>query len=247
MGSGKYAGKAAYRGAVASNYDADRRVELMWEQEQQFVREWSETLPDGASLLDIPTGTGRFLEFFLQRKIHVLAQDISPDMLAEISRLHPGIDSSRLQVSPGDAEHLALPDASVDFVVSWRFLHLVPMPVVGGVLREFRRVCRGTVMVQVFAIETRRDESAVLKLVKAVLRPIARRFRPKVRQPAATTPATPWAHIPSYSHREDQLLAAFGETGFHVQKTHTFDPESVSPTRVYFLTPVETLNTSRTP
>lgn len=231
MASRDYAGKSAYHGAVASTYEADRRQQPLWEQEQEFVRDWVQTLPAGATLLDIPTGTGRFLEIFLARQLHVLAQDISKDMLAEIRRQHPALASARLEISEGDAEHLALADDTVDVVVCWRLLHLVPLPVVRGVLHEFRRVCRGPMAVQVFAVDPRPEQGGVGGRLKALLRPVWQRLRPH----RSRTPATPWSHIPSYSHREPRLLAAFAAAGLRVDRTHTFDPAAPFPTRVYFL------------
>lgn len=233
MASESYVGKSAYHGEVAARYDADRRVEPLWAQEQAFVQAWAADVPEGATVLDIPTGTGRFLEIFHERRLHVLAQDISEDMLAEIRRLHPTVDPTRLQISKGDAEAIALPDAAVDVVLSWRFLHLIPMPVVRRVMREFRRVCRGPVVVQVFAVEPRPESGLLMKAVKSVLRPIWRVL--KSGGPAVAAPATPWAHIASFSHREQHLLAAFAEAGLRVDRTHTFDPEARFPTRVYFL------------
>ena len=232
MASENYVGKTAYYGEVAARYDADRRVEPLWEQEQAFVQAWAANVAEGTTVLDIPTGTGRFLEIFHARGLHVLAQDISEDMLAEIRRLHPSVDPSRLQISKGDAEAIALPDASVDVVVSWRFVHLIPMPVVRQVMREFRRVCRGPVVVQVFAVEPRPERGPLVKTVKALLRPLWRLLKARG---AAAAPATPWAHISSFSHREQHLLAAFAQAGLHVDRTHTFDPAARFPTRVYFL------------
>jgi hypothetical protein len=231
MASKDYAGKSAYRGPVAARYDDDRRVEAVWLQEQEFVRAWVQTLPPGRALLDIPTGTGRFLEFFLDQKLDVYAQDISADMLAEIRRQHPAIDATKLCISPGDAEHLDLADEAVDYVLSWRFLHLVPMPVVNDVIREFRRVCRGQIVVQVFAVDPARDRGRFWPEVKNRLRPFWRLLRPL----PPPEPTTPWSHITSYSHPEERLLAAFAAAGLLVDRMHTFDPATSFPTRVYFL------------
>jgi len=63
--------------------------------------------------------------------------------------------------------------------------------------------------------------------VKNRLRPLWRRFRPAGPEP--------WAHIASYSHREEELLAAFARAGFAAAQTHTLGVFDGLPTRVYFL------------
>ncbi len=226
-----YAGKSAYNGTVATTYDEARVGEMIWVQEQAFIEQWARSLTPGKTILDLPAGTGRFLEFFLQRGLRVLARDISADMLAEIRRLHPAVAAADLDIREGDAEHLELADQSVDYLISWRLLHLVPFPMIPAILREFHRVARGPVVVQVFAVDAGNREAPWRKKIKDALRPLWRRLRPAPPAPAAT----PWSHIPSHSHAEAALLAAFSQAGFMVDRTHTFDPGSRFPNRVYFL------------
>jgi ubiquinone/menaquinone biosynthesis C-methylase UbiE len=231
MRSTDYLGKSAYRGEVAARYDEDRAVEAVWSQEQEFVRAWVETLRPGGTVLDIPAGTGRFLELFLARGLQVLAQDISEDMLAEIRRRHPTAAAAGLEIRVGDAEQLALPDGAVDHLVCWRFFHLIPLPVMRRVLREFHRVCRGTVVVQVFAVRPETGWAAAPQVWRDRLRALWRRVRP-ARETAA---ALPWSHIASFSHRETVVLAAIAGAGFAVRATHTLGHTNGLPTRVYFL------------
>lgn len=231
MSEKEYVGKSAYQGDIASRYDEQRITEPIWAQEQAFVGQWVQTLPPHATVLDIPAGTGRFVAFFLDRGLKVHARDISADMLGEIRRrfdpLPPGVD-----VEVGDAERLALPDNSVDHVISWRFLHLVPPPVVGRVLAEFQRVCRGTIVLQVFGVRPADARLTAWGALKDRLRPWWRRLRPVDR----TIAATPWAHITSYPHPEENLLRAFAAAGLVVVETHTLELHEGLANRVYFLT-----------
>jgi ubiquinone/menaquinone biosynthesis C-methylase UbiE len=229
MRASKYAGKDAYRGAIALNYERDRVGEAVWGAEQEFVARWIETLPAASSILDIPTGTGRFIHLFVHRNLRVRAMDISEDMLAEVRKSHS--DSENLTIECGDAERLLLGDDAVDYVISWRLFHLVPLEVIRRVLSEFRRVCRGTVVVQVFGVDcTKTSRSFLIKIEERVrfwLCGFLKRNRSKTN--------TPWAHISTFCHREEQLLDAFGQAGFSVQETHELEVAEGAPAKVYFL------------
>lgn len=215
---------------VASRYDEDRTVEEIWGVEQEFVARWVETLPRGTRILDVPAGTGRFLEMFQRRGFTVHALDVSADMVAEIHRRYPELAKSA-RVAVGDAEHLDLPDDAVDCVISWRFFHLIPAPVADRVLREFHRVCRGKVLVQVFGVQP-----GLWGRLVAGLRRRLRRAAPVAAGPATNAAAaSPWAHIQNFSHREPELRARFKRAGFMVERAVTVATQHGLPSRAYFL------------
>jgi SAM-dependent methyltransferase len=232
MSGHEYSGKSAYRGVIASRYDEDRTVEAIWAVEQDFVGKWVEGLPKGGEILDIPAGTGRFLEFFQKQGLTVHALDVSPDMVAEIHRRYPEL-AKGAHIAVGDAEHLALPDDAVEFVLSWRFFHLIPTAVADRVLREFHRVCRGTVVVQVFGVRP--------PFWRRVINGLRRRLSPTSPAPAPASPesggtaASPWAHIASFAHTESGLRAQFKRAGFVLDHAVTIDVQFGLPNRVYFL------------
>lgn len=230
MAEKEYVGKTAYQGDIASRYDEQRITEPIWGQEQAFVGAWVQTLAPGATILDIPAGTGRFVQFFLARGMRVHARDISADMLAEIHRRFDPLPAG-LEVRVGDAERLDLPDDATDHVICWRFLHLIPPPVVGRVLAEFRRVCCGTIILQVFAVRPAGTHRTAWQSFKDRVRPLWRRLRPVDR----STAKTPWAHITSYPHREEDLLRAFARAGLSLQETRTLEMQDGLANRVYFL------------
>lgn len=227
----EYVGKSAYHGEIASRYDEQRITEPIWNVEQEFVRAWVKTLSPGTTILDVPTGTGRFLPFFLDRGLGVHAQDISTDMLAEIRRRFSPLPAG-LELRVGDAERLDLPDDTVDQVISWRFIHLVPPPVVGRVLSEFRRVCRGMIVVQVFGVRPAGMRRTAWQSFKDRARPLWRKLRPVDPKNGGK----PWSHITSYPHREEDLLAAFALAGLRLGQTRTLETQAGLVNRVYFLT-----------
>ncbi len=67
-----------YTGATAENYDAQRIGTAKWEFEQRAVEA---LLPQCATLLDAPVGTGRFLDLYFARDIDATGLDVSMDML----------------------------------------------------------------------------------------------------------------------------------------------------------------------
>lgn len=224
--SSPYVGKTAYHGEVAANYERDRVNEPVWMKEQTWMEAWAKGIPAGARVLDVPTGTGRFVEIFLARRAKVHAVDVSVDMLAELRRRYPP-DGDRLVVERGDAEALSYPDGMFDFVVCWRLFHLLPAPIAERVLREMARVCRGQIVVEVFGVETGG--------VRAALRRQWRRLVRKAGWSEAGSVAAPWAHITNYVQREKELLRLFSDCGLRVAGAETLAHYRGAPARVYFL------------
>lgn len=225
MPSSDYQAKSAYQGDVAVRYDRDRKTEPLWEIEQAFAAALIAQLPPGAVVMDIPAGTGRFVGMLLARGIEVQALDISADMLAELRRQYP--TESRLHVAVGDAERLEAADSSIDCIISWRFFHLLPLATIDRVLGEFRRVCRGRMIIQVLPARTGGLATRLPSVVKAVLRPVRRLLRP--------APKTPWSHIPSFIHAERDLLRLFARNRLKVVEAATLASYQNLPVRVYTL------------
>lgn len=74
-------GARKYVGAVAEGYDAKREQSSKWIAEQAAVEEMLDDLPANSRILDIPIGTGRFIDYYRQRHFIVTGLDISEDML----------------------------------------------------------------------------------------------------------------------------------------------------------------------
>jgi len=224
MAASFYTAKTAYRGEIASRYDEDRQGEPLWEIEQRFVRDWTVRLPAGGRVLDVPCGTGRFVPIFLAHGQQVCARDISADMVAEIARRYPG---APVDAAVGDAERLALPDAAFDAIVCWRFFHLIPHAVILPVLREFRRVARGPILVQVLQVSPP-GRRGWWRALRDRVRPWYRRIRPG-------RGGQPWSHITSYSHDEPALRGLFAEAGLHVEARHELGLSAGLPVLVFQL------------
>jgi SAM-dependent methyltransferase len=143
-----------FRGSIAKNYLAERVNKPVWHREHEAVRSYLALVNDGASVLDVPFGTGRFVDLYLQKQMKVSGIDISPAMLA-IARSELGPLYETMDIRVGSAESLPFADASFDVVVSIRFLEsIIPIRVVAPVLREMRRVCRRYAVIR---LNNRRD------------------------------------------------------------------------------------------
>lgn len=137
-----------YTGGTAIDYEASRIHKSQWRMEEEVLSTMLDhALPHGGRVLDVPIGTGRFLELYKNRGLAVTGLDVSADMMAqaedEARRL--GMDA---QISLGDAT--ALPDLgdSVSLVVCIRLMTLVDFATVSQVLAEARR-CSPLVLVSI--------------------------------------------------------------------------------------------------
>lgn len=105
----------------------------------------------GASILDIPLGTGRFLEFYNEGQHTVYGIDISRDMLQEARARVLALDSNYnrddVYLVMGEAEHIPMRDNSIDYVVCIRLLNWVTKPIFKDIIKEFLRVARKGIIV----------------------------------------------------------------------------------------------------
>ena len=221
-----YIGKTAYHGEVAANYDRDRVNEPVWQREQAWVEMWSQRVPAGAVVLDVPAGTGRFVGILRARGARVHAVDISEDMLAEL-RARWAPDGSALVVARGDAEALAYAADTFEFAICWRLFHLVPPETAERVVRELARVCRGQIVLEVFGVERGGPIIAAVRAIKRRLRALVPR--------AGGGDAKPWSHITNFPHRETDLRAMFARCGLRVAGEETLADYQGRPARVYLL------------
>lgn len=138
---------------VVLKYDAERfrtRHELA-----STERKWralytaiGARLPRGAEVLDVPAGRGRFTSRILDAGFRLTSADLSEPMLRS-ARDEAGAHANFRGAVRCDAERLPFADASFDLVLSIRFLFHVPPELRAGILREFARVSRRFVVVDV--------------------------------------------------------------------------------------------------
>lgn len=137
--------------SVVREYDARRfegaltarSTEKKWGAVKKALGQEFESVRD---VLDVPCGTGRFASRLAESGKRFVQADLSSEMLASAREVAGG--KSRGEVR-ADAARLPFADASFDVVLSIRFLFHVPRELRPAILREFARVARVGVVVDV--------------------------------------------------------------------------------------------------
>ena len=124
------------------------------QREQRTVAKILGSLSDVASVLDMPSGAGRFLPTLLRPGRRLIEIDVAHEML-QLSRQRveegPTGNGSRVSWVQGSAFGLPLGDGAVDCIFCNRLLHHFHTPEERiGILRELRRVTRRYVIVSFF-------------------------------------------------------------------------------------------------
>jgi len=143
-----YEAKFKYTADTARHYLAQRAGDRKWQREQEIFRALLAAVPRGSSILDVPVGTGRFIPFYKEFGCDVQGVDISEDMLDE-ARKEASAHQFHVRFFQGDAERLPQRNAEFDYVVCARLLNWVPLPTFEIILREFTRVSRVGIFVEI--------------------------------------------------------------------------------------------------
>lgn len=120
--------------------------------EERCIRRALTSLPTGARVLDMPSGTGRLLPLLKGMGFEVVEADSSPHMI-EQARLYAenrGL-SEGTEFRVEDALATSFPDDAFDAVLCNRlFHHFREAEIRQRCLKELRRICRGPLVVSFF-------------------------------------------------------------------------------------------------
>ena len=137
-----------YVGQVAAEYFKRRSEREKWQAEHRAVQELLQHVPEGAKIIDVPIGTGRFLELYRARGLRVTGIDISTDMLDEarsnVTRLE-----LKSELTTGSIFELAFPENSFDCALCVRMLNWFEIGDVKLAIGELSRVSSKYVIVSV--------------------------------------------------------------------------------------------------
>ena len=137
----KYHARWGYKDKTAEEYDRKRSKRKKWKREMAAMQALAAGFEPGASVMDIPVGTGRFLPLYLSGRHAVYGIDISGDMLRQaMEKRSPG--HNHVYMVMGEAEYIPFPDKSIDYAVCIRLLNWVTKPVFNQVVTELLRVAR---------------------------------------------------------------------------------------------------------
>ncbi len=99
-----------------------------------------QAVPEGSTVVDLGTGSGRVLAPLSRRAGQVIGVDASPSMLDEARRRVRDHGLAGVELRLGDMAHLPLQDAEADAVIANMVLHHLPEP--ARAFDEIRRVLR---------------------------------------------------------------------------------------------------------
>jgi len=143
-----YKAKGRYVGYTAQNYNRKRIRAQKWKKEQEVFGNILVSIPSSSIILDIPIGTGRFIPFYKEYGLEVHGVDISEDMLNE-ARIEAIANKFDINLSRADAERLPQRDSTFDYVICARLLNWLPLNIFDIMLREFIRVTRKGLLLEV--------------------------------------------------------------------------------------------------
>jgi len=130
---------------IASGYDdlrfggrRGRRNAAKW----RAIKRALDHAGDVQAILDIPTGTGRFVAQLAHEGYSVVGSDISREMMLVGRDKLRDLDDAAICFSQCDGESLPFRDATFDCVITIRFLFHLTSEARVKVLREFSRVTR---------------------------------------------------------------------------------------------------------
>lgn len=155
------------------------------EREQRAVRAVFAKLADCRTVLDVPSGAGRFLAALRDGGRRVVEADVAWEILdfARQRAKAAGLPAGFMQA---DASRLPLGVGAVDCIFSNRLLHhIVRREQREVLLREFHRVSRGVLVVSFFNYHSFKTARRVLKALKGrrpqyASQPSAEQFREEV-------------------------------------------------------------------
>lgn len=137
-----------YYGKVAQNYETRRRKQGWWAVEQDEMKHLLDGLPKGLKVLDVPFGTGRFVNFYVEREFDISGLDASIEMVSQAAT-EVGENFQKCTIRVGSAMELPFDDEAFDLLVSTRFLRdIITFADARKALAEFNRVTSKYAIIQ---------------------------------------------------------------------------------------------------
>ncbi len=112
-----------------------------WEQAEPEVMHFAETLPAGASVLDLGAGVGRHALALARQGFAVAALDAAPEGIAEINRIATA-EGLTIDTRIGLMTDLPFEDGQFDHVLSWNVIYHGDEDVLRETIAEIARVLK---------------------------------------------------------------------------------------------------------
>jgi ubiquinone/menaquinone biosynthesis C-methylase UbiE len=200
-------GALKYNEQVAAEYDAKRTSSAKWTVEQQIIEDMLSDLPEGRWILDAPCGTGRFVDYCLDRKFIYRGIDVSEAMMKHAKAKPNGragvfrfsapdgeiIDVPQVVFEEADLRNSGIPDKSVDAVLNIRITRWLSPEECQQMFREMQRISRDRIILT--ARVCNHSHARPLALFEAVMSP---EWRLERSECGASGPADAPVEDPAY-------------------------------------------------
>ena len=211
-----YEAKFKYKGDIARRYNERRVNEPKWIKEQEIFSNILGSLPEAASIIDVPLGTGRFIPFYRKYNLKCEGVDISIDMLNEARKVAASHQYD-MRFMQGSADKLPQADSACDYVICARLLNWVPFQTMEAMVREFYRVSRTGLVLEI-RVSSELDGNRVsqeprMNFVSRTTRFISETVKVILK-------GNPTAF---YIHDSDSVNNLFDSLGLNIVNTYTVD------------------------
>lgn len=205
-----------YHGAVAEDYDRRREQTPRWLREQAAVEKLLDGIERQYTVLDIPVGTGRFVELYEQIGFSAIGLDVSEDMLSHArSKAEQSRSSIKLQL--GDIRNIPFPDATFGISVCIRFLNWVDIRAANEVMNELARVSKRYVVVSItHFVPVRSLLTGPSAGFRSIAGQAARRFKTQLLRNASKRRII--------YHEQNQVKELFDNTGLRIAESICTEP-----------------------
>lgn len=113
-----------YLGENAERYDMRRSSGVKWKKEQLTFETLIKNIPKKSKIIDVPVGTGRFIDLYKKYQMDVSGIDMSEDMLRECAK-KAEIQNYPVYLKQGSIFNIEYKDNSFDVAVCIRFLNWI--------------------------------------------------------------------------------------------------------------------------
>jgi ubiquinone/menaquinone biosynthesis C-methylase UbiE len=212
----RYDAKYNYKGNIARRYNKLRISESKWIKEQDIFDSILGSFRAGTCIIDVPLGTGRFIPFYKKYNLECQGVDISDDMLRE-ARTEAAFHKYDMQFIKSSADKLPQADSTCDYVICARLLNWVPLPILETMVREFCRVSRAGLVLEIRVSSESVNHKLEPEPRKSFLKHASIFIKETVKGVFKGEPTD------FYLHDSDSVTRLFDSQGLKIVNTYTVD------------------------
>ena len=183
--------------------------------------------------MDIPFGTGRFIDIYLKNSLEVMGVDISKDMLMQAEKKLKNVKHS-VKTIESDIINLPFENHYFDFIICFRLFHLLPFEIIEKAVKEISRVAKNKIYIEIYKSslipETNQNKKNRLKMK---LQAFIQKFAKEKKNTKEKT--QPWLEIQNFSYYEKNLLNLFMKNNLNLEKIEEITEDKNNEIKIYIL------------